>query len=110
MPRNRVQKDADGHPAFVTGVVRFEFWNNDDEAYRDRALRELAKSSSQAMHISAVPIANTGDAEAGSIAFAAAAANLSQAEALAGEIMKYLDAHAPARLVADNWIAEEIPD
>ena len=110
MPRNNFPRESNPHPAFVTGIVRFQFWNNTDESYRDRALRELAKTAHAALNISAMPILHSSDPESGAIAFAAAAPNLSKAEALATEIMDYLDANAPARLVADNWIAEEIPD
>lgn len=108
MTRTR-REGPGGHPAFVTGLVRFEFWNNDDEAYRDRALKELAKDARQALNISAIHVTEDGAPETGQIAFAGAARSREKAEALATEVMDYLDKHAPARVVADNWIAEEIP-
>ena len=109
MPKKRADKLDGGHPAFVSGLVSFEFWNNDDESYRDKALRDLARECRDKLNISAVTVGASGDPESGKIAFAGAARNLSQAEALASNVMKFLDERSPARVVGDNWIAEEIP-
>jgi len=109
VPKRRIEGPEGGHPAFVAGLVSFEFWNNDDETYRDKALRDLAHDCRERLNISAVMIVAGGEPESGRIAFSGAARNLSQAESLASDVMKFLDEKAPARIVGDNWIAEEIP-
>ena len=110
MPRKKAQKDKASHPAFTSGIVTFEFWNNDDPAHRDRTLEDVAKEAKKALGIAAYPYGDPDDLERGSIAFAGVAGNLSAAEKVARDVMRFLDEHSPGRAIEDHWIAEEIPE
>lgn len=105
----RKQTQHLGHPAFVTGIVTFEFFNNDDDQYRDKALRDLAKAVCREFHISAVPIFPEANPEGGELALAAVGINQLAVEKIAAQVMKYLEEKSPGRIIADRWLAEEIP-
>ncbi len=109
MSQHKNPKANPSQPAFVAGNVTFEFWGNDDESHRNRVLRNLAKNAHAKMNVSVIPILDGSDLERGELVFAGASENLEKARSMAKSVMDFLEAESSARIVHDNWIAEELP-
>ncbi len=109
MPKKNLAKFDSPHPAFTTGIVTFEFWNNNDESHRDRTLEKLAQDARKSLGVSTHPYAEPADLERGYIAFSGVAGNQTNAENLASKVMRFLDENAPCRVIDEHWIVEEIP-
>jgi hypothetical protein len=98
------KKRVEDKPVAISGTVTFEFFNNDDEDFKIRELVRLAKELRKEINVSAVPFEMNAfeNPERGAIAFSLVAANLEQGRAIQNKVLKFLDEHAPARIISEE--------
>jgi uncharacterized protein YlxP (DUF503 family) len=93
------------------GKIVFDFFNNDDEDFKTRSLRSLAKDLRKEFNISCLPIEEflVENPERGTLAIALTAANHDRGKALLDQALAFLDGKAPARILAEELEETEIP-
>jgi uncharacterized protein YlxP (DUF503 family) len=99
------------HPVCFFGKVVFEFFNNDDEEFKARTLKSLAKEVRKEVNISclAVEEGEVENPERGVLAVSCVAASHDQGKAALDRALAYLDGKAPARILVEDFEEAEIP-
>lgn len=108
MSRSRRSPDQ---PVCFFGKVTFDFYNNDDEDFKQRSLKRLAKEVRKEINISCIQVemgevVNPGR---GTLVLAGVAALPSQGKAILDKAMAFLDGKAPARIELEDFLEAEIP-
>jgi len=98
-------------PAYLCGKVIFEFYNNEDEDFKNRILKSLTKELRKEFNVS-VTISEENlveNPERGTLVFSLTSVTLVQGKAIFEKILAYLDQHSPGRIIDDFCLAEEFP-
>ncbi len=97
-------------PVVILGKIVFEFFNNEDEDFKTRTLRSLAKEARKEFNISCLPVEEflVENPERGALVLALCAANHEQAKNVQDKVLAYFDAKAPARILLDEFDEAEI--
>ena len=97
-------------PVAFFGRVVFEFFNNDDEEFKQHTMKSLAKEARKELNVSCVPVEEheVENPERGALALALAAASHEEGKALLDKALAFFDGKAPARIVLDEFEKAEI--
>ncbi len=107
---NHSKRRAPDHPVCVFGKVTFDFFNNDDEEFKVRTLRSLAKEVRKEISVSCLLVeeGEVENPERGSLALSLVAANHDQGRAVLDKALAFFDGKAPARITAEDFEEAEI--
>jgi uncharacterized protein YlxP (DUF503 family) len=108
MSRSRRSPDR---PVCFFGKVTFDFFNNDDEDFKQRSLKSLARDVRKEINISCIPVeeGEVVNPERGALVLAGVAARPAQGKAILDKAMAFLDGKAPARIALEDFLEAEIP-
>lgn len=97
-------------PVSFHGKVVFEFFNNEDEEFKERSLKSLAKEVRKELNISCLPVEEheVANPERGALALSLAAPNHDAGKALLDRALAFFDGKAPARIVSEEFQEAEI--
>jgi uncharacterized protein YlxP (DUF503 family) len=97
-------------PVAVYGKVVFEFYNNEDEEFKERTMRSLAKEIRKELNVSCVVIEEhmVENPERGALAIAVCGAGIDQVKETLNKVTAYLDEKAPARIISDEFEEADI--
>lgn len=103
------QRSVDKPVAFY-GKVVFDFFNNEDEEFKARSMKSLAKEIRKELNVSCVVIEEhmVENPERGALALAVCAGSHDQAKAMLNKVTAYLDEKAPARILSDEFEEADI--
>ena len=106
----RQKRRAPDHPVCFVGRVVFEFYNNDDEDFKVRTLRSLAKDVRKEANVSCMLVEDVEveNPERGVLVLSAVAANHHQGKEILDKALAFLDGKAPARIFAEDFMEAEI--
>ncbi|MGZ3653167.1 MAG: DUF503 family protein [Bdellovibrionota bacterium] len=98
-------------PVCFFGKVTFDFFNNDDEDFKQRTLKSLAKEVRKELNISCIQIeeGEVANPERGTLVIAGVAPRPEQGKNVLDKAMAYLDGKAAARIVLEDFEEAEIP-
>lgn len=96
-------------PSYLCGCLIFEFFGNAEADFKNTALKRLAKDLRREYNVSAIPVQDMifDDPERGVLAIAIAATSAEKAKTISDEVLTYVDANTPGRLVSDDWTSDE---
>ena len=105
MPRVHPSKKEKNNlkPIVLSASVHFMFWNNENEKYRNKVLRNLCKTLREKFNLSAIPLYDDYSLEEGSIIIAIALAKEKDANALMEKVLHFIEDNAEARVSSDSW-------
>ena len=97
-------------PVCFFGKITFEFFNNDDEEFKLRTLKSLAKEVRKEFNISCLPIeeGEVANPERGTLVVACVATRHDHGKALLDKTLAFLDGKAPARILLEDFEEAEI--
>lgn len=97
-------------PVSLYGKVVFEFFGNDDENFKKRALERLARDLRKEFNVSCIAVEENylTNPERGTLALSAVASTMERGGNLKDSLLEYLDRHAPARILSESFAAEEL--
>jgi hypothetical protein len=97
-------------PVAFFGKVVFEFFNNDDEEFKHRSLKTLARDARKELNISCLPVEEhlVENPERGALAISLCAANHGAGKALLDKALAFFDGKAPARILLEEFAEAEI--
>ena len=106
----RSKRRSPDRPVCFYGKIVFEFFQNDDEDFKQRSLKSLAKEARKELNISCLPIEEGlfENPERGSLTVSCVAANHAQGKALLDRCLAFFDEKAPARIVFEEIEEAEI--
>ncbi len=92
-------------PVCFFGKVTFEFFNNDDEEFKVKTLRSLAKELRKEINVSclAVDEGEVENPERGTLVVSVVATHHDQGKATLDKVLAFLDGKAPARISAEDF-------
>ncbi|KAJ8133963.1 hypothetical protein OY671_012823, partial [Metschnikowia pulcherrima] len=92
------------------GKITFEFFNNDDEEFKARTLKSLAKEARKEINISCLVVeeGEVENPERGTLVVSCVAANHDQGKSVLDRAMAFLDGKAPARISLEEFEEAEI--
>lgn len=98
------------HPVTFYGKVTLEFFNNEDEDFKSRALKNLAKDVRKEFNVSCTPVEThkVEDPEHGALVISLVAVNHERGMAELDKVLRYLDEKAPARIINEEFDRDEI--
>lgn len=101
---------APDRPVCFAGKVVLEFFNNSDEDFKRKALRDLTRDLRKEWNVSCAVVEEylVENPERGALAIALVGVNHDKARALWDEAVKFLDGRAPARIVSEDFQEGEI--
>jgi uncharacterized protein YlxP (DUF503 family) len=107
MKRKRHSPD---HPVCLFGKIVFDFFNNEDEEFKARTMRSLAKDLRKEINVSCLPVdeGEIQNPERGTLALALVAANREQGKAILDKALAILDGKAPARILMEEFEVTEL--
>jgi uncharacterized protein YlxP (DUF503 family) len=97
-------------PVCFFGKITFEFFNNDDEEFKARTLKSLAKEVRKELNVSCLPVeeGEVENPERGTLVIAVVAAHHDQGKAFLDKALAFLDGKAPARILLEDFEEAEI--
>jgi hypothetical protein len=97
-------------PVAFHGKVVFEFFNNDDEAFKIRTLHSLARDVRKELNISCIVVEEhmVENPERGALVVSLCAGNHDQGRAVLDKALAFFDGKAPARIISDDFEAADI--
>ena len=97
-------------PVVFAGKVVFEFFNNEDEEFKSKALKSLAKEARKEFNLSCLPVEEHGveNPERGTLVVSLCASNHDSGKAALDRVLKFFDETAPARLLLEEFDEAEI--
>lgn len=97
-------------PVAFFGKVVLEFFNNEDEEFKERSLKSLAKELQKELHVSCSVVEEhmVENPERGTLVVALCARNHEQEKNTLDKVTAYLDEKAPARILLDEFEEAEI--
>jgi hypothetical protein len=107
MPSKRRSPDR---PVCFHGKVVFEFFNNEDDEFKVKALKSLAKEARKDLNISCLPVEEfeVANPERGALVLSLCAPNHGSGKALLDRALAFFDGKAPARIVAEDFQEFEV--
>jgi uncharacterized protein YlxP (DUF503 family) len=97
-------------PVAFFGRVTFEFFNNDDEEFKLRTLKSLAKEARKEFNVS-LAVVEEGEVEnpeRGTFVLAVAGASHESARGQLDKVVTFFDGKAPARIIVEEFEEAEI--
>ncbi len=97
-------------PVAFHGKIVFEFFQNEEEEFKQKALKELCRDLRKECNVSCMPVEEhqVENPERGCIALALCAVNHDQGKAQLDKVTAFLDAKAPGRIVLEEMEESEI--
>jgi uncharacterized protein YlxP (DUF503 family) len=97
-------------PVCFFGKVIFEFFNNQEEDFKQKSLKNLAKEVRKIFNVSCLPVEEheIENPESGELILAICAANHESGKELLDKVLAHFDAHAPARILSEEIQKAEI--
>lgn len=97
-------------PVCFYGKVVFEFFNNDDEDFKAKTMKDLARDARKDLNISCLPVEEheVANPERGALIIAVAAATHDNGKALLDRALAFFDGRAPARIVSEEFQEFEV--
>lgn len=97
-------------PVCFHGKVVFEFFNNEDEEFKVRALKSLAKEARKELNISCLPVEEhrVENPERGALVLSLCAANHDGGKAVLDRALAFFDGKAPARIISEDFQEFEV--
>jgi uncharacterized protein YlxP (DUF503 family) len=104
------RRNSPDQPVCFFGKVTFEFFNNDDEEFKVKTLRSLAKELRKEINLSCLLVdeGEVENPERGSLVIAAVATHHDQGKAVLDKALAFLDGKAPARILVEEFEEAEI--
>lgn len=104
------KRKSPDRPVSFHGKVVFEFFSNEDEEFKQKALRDLSREVRKEFNVSCLPIEEhmVENPERGALALSLCAASHDQGKSVLDKILAHFDAKAPARIVAEEIQESEI--
>ncbi len=104
------KRKSPDRPVCFFGRVIFEFFNNDEEDFKQKALKTLCKEVRKQWNVSCLPIEDqeVENPERGVISLSIVAPNHEQGKKVLDEVFAYFDANAPARILEEEIQKGEI--
>lgn len=109
MSKNSKRRSPD-RPVCFFGKVTFEFFNNDDEEFKQRTLKSLSKEVRKEINISCLVVeeGEVENPERGTLVVSCVAVNHDQGKAVLDRVLAFLDGKAPARILLEEFEEAEI--
>lgn len=97
-------------PLCIFGKVAFEFFNNEDEDFKARTLKALAKEARKEFNLSCLAVEEhtVENPERGTLVLGLCAANAEQAKQQLDKALAFFDQKAPARILAEDFEEADI--
>lgn len=97
-------------PVCFHGKLVFEFFNNDDEDFKNRTLKSLAKEARKELNISCLPVEEhqVENPERGALVLSLCAANHDGGKSLLDRALAFFDGKAPARIISEDFQEFEV--
>jgi len=97
-------------PICFCGKLIFEFFNNDDEDFKLRTLKSLAKEARKEFNVSCLPVelSEVADPERGALVVSLCAVNRASGQELVQKVVAFFDGKAPARIIVEEFNEGEI--
>jgi hypothetical protein len=97
-------------PVCIHGKVVFEFFNNEDEEFKVRALKSLAKEVRKELNISCLPVEehSVENPERGALVLSLCAVNHASGKSQLDRVLAFFDGKAPARIIAEDFQEFEV--
>lgn len=97
-------------PVCIAGKVVFEFFNNEDEEFKLKALRDLSRDARKEFNVSCLPVEEflVENPERGAIVLSLCASNHERAKAAVDKVLEFFDSKAPARILSEEFDETEI--
>lgn len=104
------KRRAPDQPVCFCGKVTFEFFNNDDEEFKVKTLRALAKELRKEINVSCLvtELDEVENPERGTLVLSVVATHHDQGKATLDKALAFLDEKAPARIFAEEFEEAEI--
>ncbi len=108
-PSSSKRRSPDRPVAFF-GKLTFEFFNNDDEEFKLRTLKSLAKEARKEFNLSCTLVeeGEVENPERGTFALSLTAANPESGKNQLNKILAFFDEKAPARILLEEFEQAEI--
>jgi uncharacterized protein YlxP (DUF503 family) len=105
------KRRAPDQPVCFFGRVTFEFFNNDDEDFKVRTLKSLAKELRKEINVSCIPVeeSEVANPERGTLVVGCVASGHAQGKSVLDRVLAFLDGKAPARIVVEDFEEAPIP-
>jgi len=106
---SRISRSPD-RPVCFFGKVAFDFYNNDDDDFKQRSLKSLAKQLRRELNISCIEVeeGQVVNPEHGVLVLAGVAKFPAQGKAILDRAVAFLDGKAPARIALEAFEEAEI--
>jgi len=97
-------------PICFCGKLIFEFFNNDDEDFKLRTLKSLAKEARKEFNVSCLPVelSEVANPERGALVLSLCAANRAIGQEMVQKVVAFFDGKAPARILVEEFAEGEI--
>lgn len=104
------KRKSPDRPVCFCGKITFEFFNNEDENFKVRALKALAKEARKEFNISCLPVEQyeVENPERGSLMISLCAPVHDAGKAQLDKVLLYFDEKAPARIVFEEFQETQI--
>jgi len=104
------RRHSPDRPVAFFGKVTLEFFNNDDEDFKRRTLKSLAKEARKQFNVSCAPVeeGEVENPERGTFALSVVAGNYHSGKALLDQVLAFFDGSAPARILLEEFEEAEI--
>ncbi len=91
-------------PAFFLGKIVFDFFNNDDEEFKQRSLKSLTKEVRKEFNISCISVDDyeVENPERGSVVFSFCATHRAIGKEVLERVLAFFDEKAPARILSQE--------
>jgi uncharacterized protein YlxP (DUF503 family) len=97
-------------PVCFHGKLVFEFFNNDDEEFKVKSLRSLAKEARKEFNLSCLPVEEheVANPERGTLVVSLCAPSHDSGKSQLDKALAFFDGKAPARIVLEEFQKSEI--
>lgn len=104
------RRSSPDQPVCFFGRLTFEFFNNDDEEFKVKTMRSLAKEVRKELNVSCIAIdeGTVENPERGALTLALVAADHDQGKALLDKTIAWFDGKAPARIMLEEFDEAEL--
>ncbi len=106
----RSKRRSPDRPVAFFGKITFEFFNNDDEEFKQRTLKSLLKEARKEFNISCALVEEhvVENPERGVFVVSLVAPSHESAKAQLDKVTAFFDGKAPARILAEDFEEAEI--
>lgn len=104
------KRKSPDRPVCFCGKLVFEFFNNDDEEFKAKTLKSLAKEARKEFNISCLPVEQheVENPERGTLVLSLCAPSHEAGKGQLDQVLRFLDGKAPARILVEEFDEAEI--